>query len=311
LAVHNFGGPGSFPEIISLPDGFRPEGIVSGYGTDFYACSLEDGSIYAGDLRTGEGDIPRAGQAHLPLLSFDERTGYLFVSGGPMGTARVYDTGTGMRLVFTSLPPAPPSERRVVTQDAAYFTDSFNPVLYKLPPANRRAARPTDFEILPLGGDFAMGPGFNVNGIEATPQGDALIIVQSGLGRLYRVDPHSGEATLIDLGGDSVSAGDGILLEGFSLYVVRNQLNQIAVVELTPNLASGSLAESITDPAFDAHHATAVWQFTAAVNARFNTPPAPDTEYAVAKVTCPNRAPRPPNPPFERLAGHYPPGRFL
>jgi hypothetical protein len=280
-----------FPKIIPLPNGFRPEGIVRGYGTDFYAGSLADGSIYKGDLRTGEGAILVTGpDAPAVGLSFDERTGYLFVAGQMLGTARIYDTGTGMQVGFYQFTTGTTFVNdAIVTTDAAYFTDSFNPVLYKLPLSPTGALPdPSDFEVLPLGGDFEMGPGFNVNGIEATPQGDALVIVQSGLGRLYRVDPNSGEATLIDLGGASVSAGDGILLEGFTLYVLRNQLNQLAVVELAPDLASGSLVESITDPAFDIP--TTLLSFGSrlyAVNARFSTPPTPDTEYSIVQVRKP------------------------
>ena len=46
------------------------------------------------------------------------------------------------------------------------------------------------------------------------------------------LDPATGEATEVDLGGASLTNGDGILLDGRTLYVVRNRLNQIAVVEL-------------------------------------------------------------------------------
>ena len=58
-------------------------------------------------------------------------------------------------------------------------------------------------------------------------------------------------ATLIDLGGASVSPGDGLLLQGRTLYVVRNRLNQIAVVELAPDLSRGEVVGTITDPNFD------------------------------------------------------------
>ena len=42
----------AFPDIVPLPTGFEPEGIAIGGGSTFYAGSLADGTIVAGDLRT-------------------------------------------------------------------------------------------------------------------------------------------------------------------------------------------------------------------------------------------------------------------
>ena len=47
----------TYPDVIPLPNGFFPEGIAVGHGHTFYAGSLVDGAIWAGDLRTGEGGI--------------------------------------------------------------------------------------------------------------------------------------------------------------------------------------------------------------------------------------------------------------
>ncbi len=51
LATPASAAPGdTFPKIIPLPNGWQPEGIASGRGTAFYAGSLANGAIYAGDL---------------------------------------------------------------------------------------------------------------------------------------------------------------------------------------------------------------------------------------------------------------------
>ena len=47
----------AFPETVSLPDGFYPEGIAVGRGHDFYVGSLLNGALYKGDLRTGDGSV--------------------------------------------------------------------------------------------------------------------------------------------------------------------------------------------------------------------------------------------------------------
>jgi sugar lactone lactonase YvrE len=281
----------AFPDNIPLPNGFQPEGIVSGRGTDFYAGSLANGAIYKGNLRTGEGSVFVEGQeGRIAVgLAYDERSGYLFVAGGPTGTATVYDTRTGAVVASYQLVAADGGfvNDVIVTREAAYFTDSFNSQLYVVPLGPGGAVTEADgFQVLPLSGDWQQGPGFGANGIEATPNGDALIVVNSGLGIIYRVDPATGEADAIDLGGASLTSGDGLLLDGKTLYVVRNRLNQIAVVRLSNDLTSGELVDTITDPAFRvpttiAEHGNSLY----AVNARFGTPPGPDVDYDVVKVS--------------------------
>ncbi|MCA1682047.1 MAG: superoxide dismutase, partial [Acidimicrobiales bacterium] len=48
---------GRFPDRIALPPGFQPEGIDVGRGTTFYMGTIPTGAVYAGDLRTGVGDV--------------------------------------------------------------------------------------------------------------------------------------------------------------------------------------------------------------------------------------------------------------
>lgn len=281
----------AFPDIVPLPDGFQPEGVVTGYGHELYAGSLADGSIYRANLRTGEGDVvvsaPEGGVA--VGLDFDRRSGLLFVAGGGTGDAFVYDPQTGDTVASYELTTETNTfvNDVIVTRSAATFTDSFRPVLYRVPLGPGGSPAPaTAVEEITLGGDFEFVPGaFNANGIEALPNGKALIVVNSTTGDLYLVDPASGEATLIDLGGGSVPFGDGILLQGKTLYVVQNQLNQIAVVELAPDTLSGEITGTITDAAFDVPTTIASFgPYLYAVNARFGTAPGPDVEYDVVQV---------------------------
>jgi sugar lactone lactonase YvrE len=174
----------------------------------------------------------------------------------------------------------------IVTRDAAYFTQSSLAEYYGVPlgedgqlPAQSAVAT------IPLSGDWQQVAGFNSNGIEATKNGKSLIIVNSASGKLYHVVPDTGVATLIDLGGASVSSGDGLLLKGRTFYVVRNSLNQIAVFKLAHDLLSGVLVQTITDPRFDVP--TTIARFGKAlyaVNASFTTPPTPSTTYTIVRV---------------------------
>jgi hypothetical protein len=82
--------------------------------------------------------------------------------------------------------------------------------------------------------------------------------------------------------------GDGLLLDGRTLYVVQNRLNQISVIELSRDLTQGEVVDVITSPHFDVP--TTIDDFGPllyAVNARFGTPPAPDTDYTVVQVRKP------------------------
>lgn len=278
-----------FPDVIELPEGFQPEGIAVGKGHTFYVGSLATGAIYRGDLRTGEGALvvdPQPGRVSVGL-KYDDRTGYLFVAGGPTGNAYVDDGGTGAEIAVIPLTaPGTFINDVVITKDAAYFTESFRPVLYRVALENNgELSSPLNVEEILLTGDFQFIPNaFNTNGIAATPNGKTLIIVNSSTGTLYNVDPQTGVATQIDLGGDSVPFGDGLLLEGKTLYVVQNQLNQIAVVELNADLTQGTIVDTITSSDFDVP--TTIARFgnsLYAVNARFGPPP-PPTEFQVVRV---------------------------
>lgn len=281
----------TFPNLIALPDGFQPEGVVVGKGLNIYAGSLATGAVYRADLRTGQGEIVVPDQAAGIIavgLSFDKRSNLLFVAGGPAGAGYVYDVETGTMVAeypFTEEPSF--INDVIVTRSAAYFTDSFRPFYYRIPLGpGGQLPDASAVEEIPLSGDFVFIPSaFNANGVDATANGKSLVIVNSTSGELYHVEPETGIASLIDLGGATVPNGDGILLDGMTLYVVQNRLNQIAVVQLDSDLTAGEIVAIITNQAFDVP--TTITEFgnsLYAVNARFGTPPEPDTNYDVVKV---------------------------
>jgi sugar lactone lactonase YvrE len=279
-----------FPESIPLPNGFQPEGIAAGDGTTFFVGSIPNGAVYRGSVLTGEGAIlvpPQDGRSAIGL-KYDSRSGLLFVAGGDTGQAFIYDGETGANVAEIQLSSdASFINDVVITPSAVYFTNSFQPEIYKVALGeNGSLPTPLVSETIPLGGEYVFTPGaFNANGIEALPNGRSLIIVNSSEGALYKVDAETGEAIRIDLGTDNVVNGDGLLLQGKRLYVVQNQLNQIAMVKLNFNSTSGQIVEVITSPLFRVP--TTIAKFGAAlyaVNARFDTPPTPDTEYEVVRV---------------------------
>jgi len=274
-----------FPDTIDLPNGFRPEGIAIGQGHAFYVGSIPTGAVVRGDLRTGEVEplvAPQAGRAAIGVAV--DRRDRLFVAGGPTGHGYVYDANTGQTIQDYILTEPPTFINDVVvTRTAAWFTDSVNPFLYRVDIApngmlSRRAVA------VPLTGDIMYQAGFNVNGIEATPDGETLVIVQSNTGLIFTVD-RQGVTTQIDLGGALVP-GDGLLLDGKTLYaVVRTPVDQIVVIKLKPDLSSGSIVDTITSPDFGGP--TTIDELgnrLYAVNAQFSVPPTPTTPYWVNQV---------------------------
>ena len=275
----------TFPKTIPLPNGWQPEGIAIGKGTTFYVGSIPTGAIFRGDLRTGQGAVLVPGAEGRAAIGIEYDRGRLFVAGGPTGKAFVYDAKTGALIREVQLATGTDAtfiNDVVVTRKAAYFTDSNRAVIYKLPLSRHGSPAATAQEI-PLSGDFQLVQGFNLNGIEAVRC--TLISVQSATGKLFRIDPRSGVADEIDLGGLALTNGDGLLLKGRTLYVVQNQDNQIAALRLSSHLESGHLIRTITDPAFDVPTTTDNFgRFLYVVNARFGTTPTPDTEYNVVRV---------------------------
>ncbi|MGW6506070.1 superoxide dismutase [Streptomyces niveus] len=274
----------SWPTDFPLPNGFRPEGIAIGSGPYAYMGSLADGSVRRADLRTGEGRTVLAGATGGAATGLKlDRDGLLYISGGVSGSIRVLDTCTN-RLTATYQPTTAGFVNDVILYgDRAWFTNSHAPVLYTVP----RGKRKDGLRSVPLGGEWEQAPtGISANGIETTPDGRALIIVNSPIGKLFRVDPKTGHATNITLkGAADVVNGDGLVRVGNTLYVVQNRLNLITVFDLDAGARTATLRRSITDPRFDVPTTAArLGNRLYLVNARFTTTPTPDTTYNAVAV---------------------------
>ncbi len=277
------------PEKIALPDNYRPEGIAAGKGQSIYVGSIPTGQVLEIDTKTGarsEAVPARADHAAIGL-KYDKHADRLFVSGGPTGKAFVYDASSGVELAAFQLTAAgqPTFINDVVlTRDAAYFTDSRQPVIYAV---KRDLSGVTPITL----SDFPMTAGQNnLNGIEAAANGRVLLAIQSSEGVLWRIDPATGSHVAVDLDGVELTNGDGLLLiSNRTLLVVQNRLNQIAVVKLDEGFRSGSVVRTITHDDFDVPTTVARQRGSLYLpNARFRTPPTPpETEYWVTRVSKP------------------------
>ena len=242
------------PEVTSytLPgDRVFPEGVAYRAGSkNFYVGSTTDGTIFKGTLGKKDTEVllpPAAERPSAIGMKVDEN-GLLYVAGGASGKIFVYDTATKALVKAFDTPVA--TARFIndvaLTAEGAYFTDSNRPILFRVARTAAGVGELTpwlDF----TGTALTYQPGFNLNGIAATTDGRYLIVVQSNTGKLFRITVADKTVTEIDLGGGTVMSGDGILLNGQTLYVVRNSATLIAPVTLSAEFSSGTLGTPFSD----------------------------------------------------------------
>jgi len=284
-------------DIIPLPDGFQPEGIAIS-GAKLFTGSIPTGRIFRADIATRQAkvlvDAGAAGRSAIGM-KVDGR-GRLFVAGGQKGKAYVYDAETGDDIALYTLATGTTFINDViVTPNAAWFTDSSKPFLYKVP-INADGSLGTQSSVfsLALSGDMNFVEGqFNANGIAATPDGATLIIVQSNTGKLFTVNPATGATKEIilrtaDNKPDNVVNGDGILLQDQTLFVVQNQQNSIAKIALSADFSAGTVVGRVSGTGFDVPTTIAASDGSLyIVNARFGVANPDTAAYSVFRIDKP------------------------
>ena len=244
------------PTLYTVPGtAVFPEGVAYQRETSqFFVSSAANGTIYRGDLDEAllEPFLPAGGDGRVSATGMQVTDkGELLISGAGTGKIFVYDIATkALHASFQA--GTPPSsfinDVAVAPSGAAYFTDSFTPVIYRITPTSTGSWALTTWLDL-SGSPIVYQPGFNLNGIAATPDGKYLITVQSNTGRLFRITIADMSIVEIDLGGATLPAGDGLVLKGTHLYVVQNA-NQISEVRLKNGFSSGTITSVTTDPSF-------------------------------------------------------------
>ncbi|GHJ14394.1 NHL repeat-containing protein [Micromonospora sp. AKA38] len=274
---------GRYPSVINLPNGFCPEGIARGTGTKIYVSSMADGCIWCADLRTGHGMLLVPPVAGTQATGLAVERGRIWAACGNMGGAAVYRESTGECLATYDFGGGF-IDGVAATDKAVFFTDSEKAKVYCVE-FGRHGSLPgqSGVRALPLPAGLGDPDACNT-GIVAAWAGK-LIVVQARTGRLYCFDPRAGMAARISTGGVSVANGDGLLLRGRTLYVVRNRNSVIAKFRLNEQLTRATPIDVIRD--CDLDEPSAVVSFGSslyAVNARLSVPATPDTTYCVVRV---------------------------
>jgi sugar lactone lactonase YvrE len=256
-------GEKPFPNIVPALDDSLPEGFAIGKGHTAYNGSV-DGSIYKVDLRSGEGEVLVEADVEFLACSklgmrVDPRTNYLFVAGCENGNALVFDADTGDLIMEYTLPLPPGSEGGyqivndlAITKDAVYFTDSHQPLLYRLPLSKNGGLPAEDAATaIVLGGEFVnIAPEdgcCGANGIVATRNGKALIVGQSNFTQLYKVDSSTGYADEIQVDPPLSGFLDGLVMHGRTLYIMNPDMDAVQVVKLDKEMLTGEYVGVIND----------------------------------------------------------------
>ncbi len=250
---------------ISLPDELKyPEGIAHDNSGHIYTASAEDGTVLRYELNTGNWDVLIAGDVLLPegdvfpgLLGMKvDSADRLWLTGGRTGKIFVIDTDNSNVIKSMAPPEAGLLNDVVVAAGAAYVTDTIHPRLWKIPLNGADIGEPEvwiELQDTPIHYD----EGRNLNGIAMTPDGKTLIVVQMDKGLLFKIDVDTKTITPIDVAGEILTNGDGLVLDGNTLYVIRQADEEIVTVQLDPGFASGKVISRFTDPALQ-------WTATAA-----------------------------------------------
>ncbi len=215
-----------------------PEGVAYDAGRNLiFTGSAATGDIYAVNAQTGAASLFSKGGAEGRRSALGLKVdpqGQLWVAGGATGAVSVLSKdGAPVATLMTPPSPNPYLNDLVLTSDgSAYVTDSTRPVLWRV--RNMKLEPWLDLAQTPI----TYGPGINLNGIVATPDGRFLLTVQLNTGELWRIDTRS-KAVKKVMGG--LEYGDGLLLDGHTLYVARNAEQVVTKVKLSADYGSGQL----------------------------------------------------------------------
>ena len=263
-------------------DRFFPEGIAyDPYAGVFYTGSTITGDIVRVNVKTGGTELfaPGAKQdrSFCTGMKLDHKD-RLWVCGGDEGKVHLIDKHGEPEKIWDlrTLYGAGFVNDCDRDKQYIYFTDSRVQKVYRASVSGSAGDIEEWLTFTNQQIPYA-ATGTNANGIVLTPDGKYLIIVISSSGKLYRIDRTSKAIAEITLDAP-VNSGDGLWLDGKTLYVSRNALNKVFPVTLSADYTSGVVGNGFGD------------------NLLFNTTIAKAGKYLLVVNGQLNRRPNPANP---------------
>ncbi|TCC38864.1 SMP-30/gluconolactonase/LRE family protein [Kribbella speibonae] len=250
------------PATYELPGdagGSKFEGI--GYDArtkNYYVSETTGGEIHRGQLRSGDavewlkGD-GTDGRWTARGVNVDSQ-GRVYVAGGPNGIDHpgapdlwVYERdGRLLAALRTGVPNAFLNDLVIGPDGAAYFTNSNAPQIFRVSEHHGRWTVTTWADAT---GTIETATGFNLGGIVLSPDRRALVVAQGNVGKLWRFDLRTAQATAIDTAGADLVNADGLVQQGNSLWVVRNFSKVLSTLRLSADGRTARLVSATpTDP---------------------------------------------------------------
>ncbi len=223
------------PKALKLPAGFSPEAMTAHDGA-LYVGSQVDGEVLRVDPQTGEQTIAVQGRKGVHSNGIRFADGTIVVAGGTTGKIYLYSAHDGAPLRTYDVHGGFVNGVGIVGH-TAYLTDTLRHVVYAVSTSGRGGVR----TIAPTG-DFKPNP-LDLDGI-IPAGGGQLLTGQYGTGILYKLNPSTGVARQLDLGGRSVATDDGLLLTGNSLYVAENS-GHVQKLTLNASRTTGTIVKTL------------------------------------------------------------------
>ncbi len=250
------------PASYELPGdtgGSKFEGI--GYDARsqrFYVSETTGGEIHRGQLRSaaatewlrGDGTDGRWTARGVTVDS----QGRVYVAGGPNGIDHpgapdlwVYDrSGRLLAALRTGVANAFLNDVVIGPDGAAYFTNSNAPQVFRV---TERHGRWTVRTWADATATIPTQTGFNLGGIELSPDRRALVVAQGNVGKLWRFDLRTANVSPVDTGTADLVNADGLVRDGNRLWVVRNFSRVLSTLRLSHDGRTATLvAATPTDP---------------------------------------------------------------
>jgi sugar lactone lactonase YvrE len=244
-------GGNAFPESVTADNRY------------VYTGSIADGTVYRGPVgaKTLEPFLPGGQDGRTQVTGLKTDGDRLLAAGAFTGRFFVY-TGTGKLVSSYTVPDT--GEKTLVNDEVVapdgdvYITDSFRPVVYRIPAAEVHAPATGAHRTLQVAyhlPDYVAGQS-NGNGITTSPDGRSLIIGYWYSGALYRLTLATGE--IREIAAPALTSADGITRRGDTLYIDRSVNNEVATVRLRDHGSRATVVSERTYPGADTTTGVAV-----------------------------------------------------
>ncbi|WP_426514070.1 SMP-30/gluconolactonase/LRE family protein [Dactylosporangium sp. McL0621] len=228
-----------------------------------YTGSIADGTVYRGRLgtKTLEPFLPAGQDGRTSVTGIKIAGNRVLIAGAFTGRFFIY-TSTGKLVSSYTVPdtgePTLVNDAAVTPDGDVYITDSFRPVVYRIPAAEVNAPATAAHRTLEVAyqlPDYVAGQS-NSNGIATTPDGKSLIIGYYYSGALYRLTLATGKTRKIVA--PALPSADGIVRQGNTLYIARAENNQVDSLRLSGDATQAAIVATRTYPGADTTTGVAV-----------------------------------------------------